>query len=124
MLVPVRCWTCHTPLAHLYKDFITKTTETTSQDSTLLSFQALRIDRLCCRRMLMTQVKSIESTIAPICDQSHPMNTYLTLESECQTISNYDLTTNDEHKHEPKIVDILFEEFVATTPEHKTHIIR
>lgn len=51
-MFPIRCYTCNTVLAHLHDRF-----EQMSRHSTAVqSFERLRIERMCCRRMFLGYV--------------------------------------------------------------------
>lgn len=57
MLPPVRCFTCGTPLGHLWEEFAAKVREGEDPSRVL---EDLGIRRYCCKRTLFTSVTYIE----------------------------------------------------------------
>ncbi len=60
MLIPVRCFTCGNLIADKYDDFQNKIKSGEEPDKVLNS---LRVERYCCRRMLLTTVETIQQVI-------------------------------------------------------------
>lgn len=60
MIIPVRCFTCGKPIAHLYDAFVEKTRR--GEDPKKV-FEELGLERYCCRRMLMTHVDLIDEVL-------------------------------------------------------------
>ncbi len=60
MLIPVRCFTCGNLIADKYEDFQNKIKSGEEPDKVLNS---LRVERYCCRRMLLTTVETIQQVI-------------------------------------------------------------
>ncbi len=60
MLIPVRCFTCGNLVADKYEDFQNKIKSGEEPDKILNS---LRVERYCCRRMLLTTVETIQQVI-------------------------------------------------------------
>ena len=53
MLVPVRCFTCSTPIAHLYAELLHNNSKGCPFEASMNQFN---IHRYCCKRMLVTHV--------------------------------------------------------------------
>ena len=53
MLIPVRCWTCGKVTGHLWEPYLAHRKNGASIEETLT---ALGLQRICCRRMLMTHI--------------------------------------------------------------------
>ena len=60
MLIPVRCFTCGNLIADKYEDF---QNEIKSGEDPAKAFDSLKIQRYCCRRMLLTTVETIQQVI-------------------------------------------------------------
>ncbi len=60
MLVPVRCFTCGNVVADKFEDFQNKIKA--GEDTTKV-LDSLKMERYCCRRMLLTTVESIQQVI-------------------------------------------------------------
>ena len=60
MLVPVRCFTCGNLIADKYDNYQTKLK--TGEDPEKI-LNELKINRYCCRRMLLTTVETIQQVI-------------------------------------------------------------
>jgi DNA-directed RNA polymerase subunit N len=60
MLVPVRCFTCGNVVADKFEDFQNKIKA--GEDPTKI-LDSLKMERYCCRRMLLTTVESIQQVI-------------------------------------------------------------
>jgi len=57
MIIPVRCWSCGKPIAHLYAEY-KKRTQSGEDPGKVLD--SLGIKRYCCRAMFLGQVDLIE----------------------------------------------------------------
>ena len=60
MLIPVRCFTCGNLIADKYEDF---QNEIKSGEDPVKALDSLKIERYCCRRMLLTTVETIQQVI-------------------------------------------------------------
>lgn len=60
MLVPIRCFTCGKVIGHLYDEWIAKLKAGNKPKETLDGF---RLNRYCCRRMLISHVEILDETI-------------------------------------------------------------
>ncbi|MDC0209509.1 DNA-directed RNA polymerase subunit N [Nitrosopumilus sp.] len=58
MLIPVRCFTCGCLIADKFEDYQLKAGEDPEK-----VLNDLKIDRYCCRRMLLTTVETIQQVI-------------------------------------------------------------
>ena len=70
MLVPVRCFTCGKLIADKYEDYQNKI-KTGEEPQKVLD--ELKIERYCCRRMLLTSVQTIQQII-PFYEAMHKRN--------------------------------------------------
>ena len=70
MLVPVRCFTCGKLIADKYEDYQNKI-KTGEEPQNVLD--ELKIERYCCRRMLLTSVQTIQQII-PFYEAMHKRN--------------------------------------------------
>ena len=70
MLVPVRCFTCGKLIADKYEDYQNKI-KTGEEPQKVLD--ELKIERYCCRRMLLTSVEIIQQII-PFYEAMHKRN--------------------------------------------------
>ena len=70
MLVPVRCFTCGKLIADKYEDYQNKIKTGESPQKVL---DELKIERYCCRRMLLTTVETIQQII-PFYEAMHKRN--------------------------------------------------
>ena len=70
MLVPVRCFTCGKLIADKYDDYQNKI-KTGEEPQKVLD--ELKIERYCCRRMLLTSVQTIQQII-PFYEAMHKRN--------------------------------------------------
>ena len=70
MLVPVRCFTCGKLIADKYEDYQNKI-KTGEEPQKVLD--ELKIERYCCRRMLLTSVETIQQII-PFYEAMHKRN--------------------------------------------------
>ncbi|MFH1786401.1 MAG: DNA-directed RNA polymerase subunit N [archaeon] len=60
MIIPIRCYTCGKPVAHLWEDY--KRRVDAGEDAKKV-LDDLGVDRYCCRRMLLTHVNLIEEVM-------------------------------------------------------------
>jgi len=60
VLIPVRCFTCGTPLGHLWEEFRKRVEKGEDPEKVL---DDLGIKRYCCRRMLISHVQLIDELI-------------------------------------------------------------
>ena len=60
VLIPVRCFTCGSLIADKFEDYQTKLKAGEDPEKVL---NDLKIDRYCCRRMLLTTVETIQQVI-------------------------------------------------------------
>ena len=56
MIIPIRCFSCNKPLAHLWEDF----KERTKKDDTKRVLDELGLERYCCRAMFLGHIDLIE----------------------------------------------------------------
>jgi len=70
VLVPVRCFTCGKLIADKYEDYQNKVKTGESPQKVL---DELKIERYCCRRMLLTTVETIQQII-PFYEAMHKRN--------------------------------------------------
>ena len=70
VLVPVRCFTCGKLIADKYEDYQNKIKTGESPQKVL---DELKIERYCCRRMLLTTVETIQQII-PFYEAMHKRN--------------------------------------------------
>lgn len=57
MIIPIRCFSCGKPLAHLYEDF----KEKSKKDGTKKALDDLKVERYCCRALFMGHVDLIDT---------------------------------------------------------------
>ncbi len=57
MIIPIRCWSCGKPIAHLYEDFINRVAKGENRKAVM---DDLCLERYCCRGMLLGQVDLID----------------------------------------------------------------
>ncbi|MFH1431132.1 MAG: DNA-directed RNA polymerase subunit N [Nanoarchaeota archaeon] len=57
MIIPIRCFSCNKPIAHLYPEFKKQITE---GKEPLKILEELGVDRYCCRAMFLGQVDLID----------------------------------------------------------------
>ena len=57
MLPPVRCFTCGSPLGHLWEEYVRRVEKGEDPERVL---DSLGVTRYCCRRMMLTSVTYIE----------------------------------------------------------------
>ena len=60
MLIPIRCWTCNTPIAHMYNIYCSRTGKGESRGKVM---NDLSLTRMCCRRMFMCNVMHMPDLI-------------------------------------------------------------
>ena len=70
VLVPVRCFTCGKLIADKYEDYQNKI-KTGEEPQKVLD--ELKIERYCCRRMMLTSVQTIQQII-PFYEAMHKRN--------------------------------------------------
>lgn len=57
MIMPVRCFTCGKPIAHLWEDYVEKTKKGEEPNKVL---EKLGVKRYCCKRMFLTHKEYID----------------------------------------------------------------
>lgn len=62
MIVPIRCWSCGKPIAHLWEDFLVKTNNRTKNIKETLD--EMGVDRYCCRAQFLGHVDLLEVSAA------------------------------------------------------------
>lgn len=60
MMIPIRCWSCGKPIAHLWEEFQEKSKKENPQKV----LDELGLKRYCCRQMLIGHIDLIESAAA------------------------------------------------------------
>jgi len=60
MIIPIRCFTCGKPIAHLWEEYTERTEKGQNPEEVL---DDLGLERYCCRRMLLTQVDIIDNLL-------------------------------------------------------------
>lgn len=58
MIIPVRCFSCGKPIAHLWEEFLAKTNNKTKNVKETLD--ELGLERYCCRSVFLGQVDLLE----------------------------------------------------------------
>ena len=58
MIIPIRCWSCGKPIAHLHEEFVERAKKGESKKDIL---DDLGVDRYCCRAMFLGHVDMIET---------------------------------------------------------------
>jgi DNA-directed RNA polymerase subunit N len=58
MIIPIRCWSCGKPIAHLWEKFKERTEKGESKKAVL---DDLGVDRYCCRTMFLSHVDLIDT---------------------------------------------------------------
>lgn len=61
MIIPIRCWSCGKPVAHLWEDFVEKVARGEDRKKVL---DNLGLERYCCRALFLGHVDLIDA-IAP-----------------------------------------------------------
>lgn len=59
MIIPIRCWSCGKPIAHLWEKFKERVDKGESKKEVL---DDLGLDRYCCRAMLLGHVDLIDTS--------------------------------------------------------------
>ena len=59
MIIPIRCWSCGKPVAHLWENFQERVEKGEDKKKIL---DELGLERYCCRAMLLSHVDLIETT--------------------------------------------------------------
>lgn len=57
MIIPIRCFSCGKPIAHLYEEF----QETAKKEGMKKALDDAKLDRYCCRAALMGHVDLIDT---------------------------------------------------------------
>ena len=58
MIIPIRCWSCGKPIAHLWEEYLEKTNKGEDVKKTL---DNLGVERYCCRGMFLGHVDLIDT---------------------------------------------------------------
>ncbi len=58
MIIPIRCWSCGKPIAHLWEEFDAKVKKGESAKELL---DDMGVDRYCCRAMFLGHVEMIDT---------------------------------------------------------------
>ncbi len=58
MIIPIRCWSCGKPIAHLYEEYLEKTKKGEDKKKVL---DALGMERYCCRSTFLGHVDLIDT---------------------------------------------------------------
>jgi DNA-directed RNA polymerase subunit N len=58
MIIPIRCWSCGKPIAHLWEKYKERTEKGENKKAVL---DDLGVDRYCCRAMFLGQVDLIDT---------------------------------------------------------------
>ncbi|MBI4440223.1 DNA-directed RNA polymerase subunit N [Candidatus Woesearchaeota archaeon] len=58
MIIPIRCWSCGKPIAHLWEDFKERAAKGDAKKKIL---DDLGLDRYCCRSMFLGHVELLET---------------------------------------------------------------
>ncbi len=58
MIIPIRCWSCGKPVAHLWEEFDARSKKGENKKDIL---DELGLERYCCRAMLMGHVDLIDT---------------------------------------------------------------
>lgn len=58
MIIPIRCWSCGKPIAHLWEDFRNRREKGESMKKIM---DSLEVKRYCCRQQLMGHVDLIDT---------------------------------------------------------------
>ncbi|WP_456481480.1 DNA-directed RNA polymerase subunit N [Methanopyrus sp.] len=61
MIIPIRCFTCGRPIAHLWEKYVELVEEEGMEPGKALD--ELGIDRYCCRRMFLSHVDLLEESL-------------------------------------------------------------
>ncbi len=57
MIIPIRCWSCGKPIAHLWEEYKARTAKGEPAKKVL---DSLGLERYCCRAMFLGQVDLID----------------------------------------------------------------
>ena len=57
MIIPIRCFSCGKPVAHLYEEFVERTSK---GDDVKQVLDSLKLERYCCRGLFMGHVELID----------------------------------------------------------------
>jgi len=57
MIIPIRCWSCGKPIAHLWEDFQARVAKGEPMKKVM---DDLGLDRYCCRQQIMGHVELID----------------------------------------------------------------
>lgn len=58
MIIPIRCWSCGKPIAHLWEDFQIKVEKTEDKKAAL---DEIGLERYCCRAMFLGHIDLIDT---------------------------------------------------------------
>ena len=58
MIIPIRCWSCGKPIAHLWEEFENRSKKGESKKDIL---DDLGVERYCCRAMMMGNVELLDT---------------------------------------------------------------
>jgi DNA-directed RNA polymerase subunit N len=59
MIIPIRCWSCGKPIAHLWEEYRERVEAGEDKKKVL---DSLGVDKYCCRAMLMGHVDLVDTT--------------------------------------------------------------
>ncbi|MFT4309515.1 MAG: DNA-directed RNA polymerase subunit N [Candidatus Woesearchaeota archaeon] len=57
MMIPIRCWTCGTPIGHLWEEY----KERTQKEDKKKVLDSLELKRYCCRQQIMGHIDLIDT---------------------------------------------------------------
>jgi len=57
MIIPIRCWSCGKPIAHLYEKYAERTAKGEDKKKVM---DELGLERYCCRSMMISHVELID----------------------------------------------------------------
>ena len=60
MIIPIRCFSCGALIAHVYKPYLEMLEKGESSEK---AFKDLRIERFCCKRMIVSHVDLIDELL-------------------------------------------------------------
>ena len=58
MMIPVRCWSCGKPIAHLWEEYKERSENGEDRKAVL---DSLKLDRYCCRAMFLGHIDLIDT---------------------------------------------------------------
>ncbi|HLC65006.1 MAG TPA: DNA-directed RNA polymerase subunit N [Candidatus Nanoarchaeia archaeon] len=61
MIIPIRCWSCGKPIAHLWEEYKEKAAKGEQKKKAL---DDLGVERYCCRSMFLGNVELLETAAA------------------------------------------------------------